>query len=78
MINLRAGTLDDTGRIRPVAQTWTSSAQAWAVVEEDGILSYSRTASRSWSLNRGMGGRALGDSESPAAPELLIAKARTG
>ena len=41
MINLRAGTLDDTGRIRPVAQIWTSSAQAWAVVEEDGILSYS-------------------------------------
>jgi hypothetical protein len=40
-INLRAGTLDDTGRIRPVAQIWTSSAQAWAVVEEDGILRYS-------------------------------------
>jgi hypothetical protein len=40
-INLRAGTLDDTGRVRPVAQIWTSSAQAWAVVEEDGILSYS-------------------------------------
>jgi hypothetical protein len=40
-INLRAGTLDDTGRIRPVAQIWTSSAQAWAIVEADGILSYS-------------------------------------
>jgi hypothetical protein len=38
-INLRAGTLDDTSRIRPVAQIWTSSAQPWAV--EDGILSYS-------------------------------------
>ena len=40
-INLRAGTLDDTARIRPVAQIWTSSAQAWAVVKDDGILSYS-------------------------------------
>jgi len=40
-INLRAGTLDDTGHIRPVAQIWTSSAQAWALVKEDGILSYS-------------------------------------
>jgi hypothetical protein len=39
-INLRAGTLDDPGRIRPVAQFWTSSAQAWAVVKEDFILSY--------------------------------------
>ena len=41
MINLRAGTLDDTSCIRPVAQIWTSSAQAWAVVKDDGILSYS-------------------------------------
>jgi hypothetical protein len=40
-INLRAGTLDDTGHIRPVAQFWTSSAQAWAIVKEDSILSYS-------------------------------------
>jgi hypothetical protein len=40
-INLRAGTLDDTSRIRPVAQIWTSSAQPWAIVQEDGILSYS-------------------------------------
>jgi len=40
-INLRAGTLDDTARIRPVAQIWTSSAQAWAIVKENGILSYS-------------------------------------
>jgi hypothetical protein len=39
-INLRAGTLDDTGRIRPVAQIWTRSAQAWAIMQEDGILSY--------------------------------------
>jgi hypothetical protein len=36
--NLRAGTLDDTSDIRPVAQFWTSSAQPWALVE--GILSY--------------------------------------
>jgi hypothetical protein len=40
-INLRAGTLDDTGRVRPVAQIWTSSAQAWAVVKDNDILSYS-------------------------------------
>src|SRR5260221_7519162 len=36
-----------------------------------------RTASRFWSLNRGMEGRALSDSESPAVPELLITKAWT-
>jgi hypothetical protein len=38
-INLRAGTLDETGNIRPVAQFWTESAQPWALVK-DGILSY--------------------------------------
>jgi hypothetical protein len=38
-INLRAGTLDDTSRIRPVAQMWTSSAQPWAV--QQGILTHS-------------------------------------
>jgi hypothetical protein len=38
-LNLRAGTLDDTSRIRPVAQMWTSSAQPWAVQQD--ILSYS-------------------------------------
>jgi hypothetical protein len=38
-LNLRAGTLDDTRNLRPVAQFWTSSAQAWAIVEH-GILSY--------------------------------------
>jgi hypothetical protein len=38
-INLRAGTLDDTSWIRPVAQFWTSSAQPWALVL-DNILSY--------------------------------------
>lgn len=39
-INLRAGTLDDTSHIRPVAQFWTSSAQPWAIVKGAGILSY--------------------------------------
>ena len=34
-----AGTLDDTGSIRPVAQFWTFSAQPWALVKED-IMSY--------------------------------------
>ena len=37
-VNVRAGTLDDTSKIRPVAQIWTGSAQPWALV--DGILSY--------------------------------------
>jgi len=40
-INLRAGTLDDTARIRPVAQIWTRSAQDWAVIEEGRILTFS-------------------------------------
>jgi hypothetical protein len=38
VILLRAGTLDDTSQIRPVAQIWTSSAQRWAIVAD--ILSY--------------------------------------
>ena len=38
-VNVRAGTLDDTGWLRPVAQFWTSSAQPWALVRDD-ILSY--------------------------------------
>jgi hypothetical protein len=38
-INLRAGTLDDTSKLRPVAQFWTSSAQPWALIT-NGILSY--------------------------------------
>jgi len=37
-LNLRAGTLDDTSWVRPVAQMWISSAQPWAIVP--GILSY--------------------------------------
>jgi hypothetical protein len=39
LIMLRAGTLDETSHIRPVAQMWTSSAQAWAIIKDD-ILSY--------------------------------------
>jgi hypothetical protein len=38
-INVRAGTLDDTSWLRPVAQIWTSSAQTWALVR-DNIISY--------------------------------------
>ncbi|MGA3403784.1 MAG: GFA family protein [Acetobacteraceae bacterium] len=38
-LNLRAGTLDDTSNIRPVAQFWTDSAQPWALIT-DNILSY--------------------------------------
>jgi len=38
-INLRAGTLDDTSQLRPVAQFWTSSAQSWALIKDD-VLSY--------------------------------------
>jgi hypothetical protein len=38
-VNLRAGTLDDTSKIRPVAQFWTESAQPWALVR-DNILSF--------------------------------------
>lgn len=30
-VNLRVGTLDVTEQVRPVAQMWVSSAQAWAV-----------------------------------------------
>jgi hypothetical protein len=38
-VNLRAGTLDDACKIRPVAQFWTSSAQPWALIKGD-VLSY--------------------------------------
>lgn len=37
-LGLRAGTLDDTGWVRPVAQFWISSAQPWAIVPD--ILTY--------------------------------------
>ena len=39
LIMLRAGTLDETSHIRPVAQMWTSSAQEWAIITDD-VLSY--------------------------------------
>ena len=38
-LNVRAGTLDDTSWLRPVAQIWTSSAQPWALVR-DNIVSF--------------------------------------
>lgn len=37
-LNLRAGTLDNSADIRPVAQFWTSSAQRWAIHAD--ILAY--------------------------------------
>jgi hypothetical protein len=37
-MTLRAGTLDDTTWVRPVAQFWVSSAQPWAVAPD--ILAY--------------------------------------
>jgi hypothetical protein len=37
-LNLRAGTLDVTRDLAPVAQFWTSSAQAWAIQPD--LLSY--------------------------------------
>jgi hypothetical protein len=33
-MNLRAGTLDDTSFMQPVAQFWVSSAQPWAVLPD--------------------------------------------
>lgn len=42
-LNLRAGTLDDASDVRPVAQMWVSSAQAWAVAPD--ILTYAEQAS---------------------------------
>ena len=37
-MTLRAGTLDDTMWVRPVAQFWVSSAQPWAIAPD--ILTY--------------------------------------
>jgi hypothetical protein len=37
-VNVRAGTLDETRDLRPIAQFWISSAQAWAIAPD--ILSY--------------------------------------
>ena len=38
-LNLRAGTLDETAWLRPMAQFWTTSAQPWAIQRGE-ILSY--------------------------------------
>ena len=37
-VTIRAGTLDDTSWLKPVAQVWTKSAQSWAC--SDDLLSY--------------------------------------
>jgi hypothetical protein len=34
MLNVRAGTLDDTTWLRPSLQAWTSSKQPWLVLDE--------------------------------------------
>ena len=34
IINVRPGTLDDPGAVRPIAQIWTSLAQPWAVAPD--------------------------------------------
>lgn len=38
-INIKAGTLDDTSWLRPVANVWTSSAQPWVSLS-DQMLNY--------------------------------------
>ncbi len=38
VVTIRAGTLDDTSWLKPVAQVWTRSAQPWA--SGDDLLSY--------------------------------------
>jgi len=47
---VRAGTLDDTSWLQPVAQLWMSSAQTWACV--DGILSFEGNADDPETLRR--------------------------
>lgn len=37
-LNVRAGTLDDVGELRPIAQFWTSSGQRWALLPN--VLSF--------------------------------------
>lgn len=41
MVNVRAGTLDDTSRVTPRLQAWTASKQAWLRLDE-GLLSFER------------------------------------
>jgi hypothetical protein len=38
IVNVRAGTLDDTSWLEPAVQVWTKSAQPWA--RHDSLLSY--------------------------------------
>lgn len=40
IVTVRAGTLDDTSWVKPVAQMWTESAQPWAV--QPHLLSYEK------------------------------------
>jgi hypothetical protein len=40
-LNLKPGTLDDAGALRPVGDLWTDSKQAWVALLPDG-LSYAR------------------------------------
>jgi hypothetical protein len=39
LLNLQAGTLDDTAWLTPVGHIWTRSAQPWVVIA-DGVLSW--------------------------------------
>jgi hypothetical protein len=41
MVNVRAGTLDDTSWLAPRVQAWTASKQPWLRLEE-GLLSFDR------------------------------------
>ncbi|MBD2342503.1 GFA family protein [Calothrix sp. FACHB-156] len=38
-INVKAGTLDDTTKLRPVGNLWTRSAQTWVTIS-DQMLNY--------------------------------------
>ena len=39
IINIKPGTLDDTGWLEPVGNLWTQSAQKWVVINEQ-MLNY--------------------------------------
>ena len=42
MVNVRAGTLDDTGWLSPAVQAWTSSKQPWIHLDDAGLRSFQR------------------------------------
>lgn len=44
IINVKPGTLDDTGWLKPVGNLWTQSAQKWVVINEQ-MLNYERQPS---------------------------------